>query len=209
VVFPLIEGRGESGAASLVETGERVRRLLTGVPSAVVHGRMPPRERAEAMRAFAAGEVRVLIATTVIEVGVDVPEASWMIIESAERFGLAQLHQLRGRVGRGGTPSRCVALHGPLSDAARRRLDLFAETTDGFVIAQADLEMRGPGDVLGTRQAGLPALRVADPVRDFEWLERARDAVREMLDGLGEEALQDLLRQAEPLLPDGGRPGGG
>ncbi|HYG62961.1 MAG TPA: ATP-dependent DNA helicase RecG [Thermoanaerobaculia bacterium] len=186
VVFPLIEESGQVAAASLTEMGERVRRLLSGIPSAVVHGRMPAAERERAMRAFATGEARVLIATTVVEVGVDVPEATWMVIESAERFGLAQLHQLRGRVGRGTQPSRCLALYGPLSDAARRRLEVFQETTDGFVIAQADLEMRGPGDILGTRQAGLPALRVADPVRDFEWLERARDVVGELLVRLGE-----------------------
>jgi ATP-dependent DNA helicase RecG len=152
----------------------------------------------------------VLIATTVVEVGMDVPEATWMVIESAERFGLAQLHQLRGRVGRGERPSqaaRCVALHGALSEVARRRLEVFQGTTDGFVIAQADLEMRGPGDLLGTRQAGLPALRVADPVRDFEWLERARDATRELLGRLGETALEDLRHRAAPLLPEGGGAG--
>jgi ATP-dependent DNA helicase RecG len=202
IVFPLIEESDQIAAASLAEMGERVKELLAGVPAAVVHGRLPAAERERAMRAFAAGEVRVLIATTVIEVGVDVPEATWMVIESAERFGLAQLHQLRGRVGRGERPSRCVALHGPLSEAARRRLEIFATTTDGFAIAEADLALRGPGDLLGTRQAGLPELRIADPVRDFEWLERARDAARELLAGLDEAALEDLLRRAAPRLGD-------
>jgi ATP-dependent DNA helicase RecG len=119
------------------------------------------------MRHFAAGEVDLLVATTVIEVGVDVPNASLMIIENAERLGLAQLHQLRGRVGRGATASHCVLMYRPpLSERARQRLELMRETTDGFVIAQKDLEMRGPGELLGTRQAGVIDFRIADLARD-------------------------------------------
>jgi ATP-dependent DNA helicase RecG len=150
------------------------------------------------MRAFASGEVRVLLATTVIEVGIDVPEATWMVIEGAERFGLAQLHQLRGRVGRGPGASRCIALAHRPSEEGKRRLSVFAETCDGFRIAEADLAIRGPGDLLGTRQAGLPSFRVADLRRDFEWLERARDDARELLPQLAAPALAALRLKVEP-----------
>ena len=199
VVFPKIEGEPDDAAA--VETmGERVRRFLADWPSAVLHGRMPPAERDEVMRAFARGDVQVLVATTVIEVGVDVPEATWMVVESAERFGLAQLHQLRGRVGRGPRPSRCVALHGKLTEDGARRLGVFAGTTDGFVIAEADLALRGPGELLGTRQAGLPVFRVADLAADFAWLQTARDDARELLPRLDEPALAPLRALVEPRL---------
>jgi ATP-dependent DNA helicase RecG len=197
IVFPLIEGSGEGRAEgraevtaeAVSELGERVRTYLAEFPSAVLHGRIPAEERERVMRAFASGEVRVLVATTVIEVGIDVPEATWMVIESAERFGLAQLHQLRGRVGRGPGASRCIALAHRPSEEGRRRLAVFAGTTDGFRIAEADLEIRGPGDLLGTRQAGLPSFRVADIRRDLLWLERARDDARELLPLLAEPAL--------------------
>ena len=170
-------------------TAERVARAPgSPLPCAVLHGRMDAGERERVVAGFAAGRVRVLVATTVIEVGVDVPEATVMVIESAERFGLAQLHQLRGRVGRSRRPSRCVVLHGKLGDEARRRLDIFAATTDGFAIAEADLEIRGPGDLLGTRQSGLPALRAADLARHGRWLERARDDAEELLARLDEDA---------------------
>jgi ATP-dependent DNA helicase RecG len=183
VVFPLIEGRDEVEAEAVSVLGEQLRTNLAEFPSAVLHGRLPREERERVMRAFAAGEVRVLLATTVIEVGIDVPEATWMVIESAERFGLAQLHQLRGRVGRGERPSRCIALAGTPSREGKRRLEVFAATQDGFRIAEADMEIRGPGDLLGTRQAGLPRFRVADLARDLEWLEKARDDARELLPG--------------------------
>jgi ATP-dependent DNA helicase RecG len=179
VVFPMIEE--SSSAASVEEVGEKLREFLSGIPSAVLHGRMPAPEREEVMRAFAAGEVRVLVSTTVIEVGVDVPEATWMIIESAERFGLAQLHQLRGRVGRGPRPSRCVAIHGKLTEAGERRLEVFASTTDGFRIAEEDLAIRGPGELLGLRQAGLPGFRLARLPEDLDLLLQARDDARDLL----------------------------
>ncbi len=185
VVFPVIEEGVE-------DMGERVREYLSDFPSAVLHGRMPAPERERTMAAFAAGEVRVLISTTVIEVGVDVPEATWMVIESAERFGLAQLHQLRGRVGRGPRPSRCLALHGKLTESGERRLKAFEETTDGFRIAEEDLAIRGPGELLGLRQAGLPGFRIARLPDDLEWLEKARDDAKELLPRLGE---LELLRQ--------------
>ena len=197
VVFPLIEESEEIDAASVEAMGEAVRGFLAEFPSAVLHGRLPAPERERTLRAFAAGEIRVLIATTVIEVGIDIPEATWMVIESAERFGLAQLHQLRGRVGRGSVPSRCVALHGRLSEEGRRRLAVFAETTDGFRIAEADLAIRGPGEMLGTRQSGLPTLRVADLSADEEWLALARDDAKELLDRWDDPDLEALKARVE------------
>jgi ATP-dependent DNA helicase RecG len=181
VVLPLIEASGEVEAAALEREGEEIRRWLDGVATAYVHGRLDHEARSAAMRAFAAGRVRVLIATSVIEVGVDVAAANFLLIESAERFGLAQLHQLRGRVGRGTGEAHCVALHGPLQPEAVRRLELFASTADGFRIAEADLEQRGHGDLEGWRQSGLPRLRAARLDRDLVWLERARADARAML----------------------------
>jgi len=199
VVAPLIEESGRLAAASLEEVEKQVRESLPGLPIAILHGRMPAPERERTMRAFAAGEVQVLVATTVIEVGVDVPEATWMIIESAERFGLAQLHQLRGRVGRGAAQATCVALHGRLSEAARRRLEVFASTLDGFVIAEEDLALRGPGDLMGTRQAGLPTLRAARLPEDWDWLVRARDDARELLGRLDTSALAALGQAVQEI----------
>lgn len=194
VVFPLIEESERVAAESIASMGERVREALGRHRCAVLHGRIPPEEREAMMESFASGEVRVLIATTVIEVGVDVPRATVMIIESAERFGLAQLHQLRGRVGRGRVKSYCIALHGRLGAEAVRRLEVFAASNDGFRIADADLEIRGPGDLLGTRQAGVPLFRVADVVADREWLERARRDAQELVRG------GRPLAVAEPLV---------
>ncbi len=200
VVCPVIEASEALDAASVEEVAERVRKAVAPLPCAVLHGRLDAMERERVVADFAAGRVRVLVSTTVIEVGVDVPEATVMIIESGERFGLAQLHQLRGRVGRGTEESRCVVLHGRLSEEGRQRLGVFEATTDGFEIAEADLEIRGPGDLLGTRQSGLARLRVADLVRDREWVERAREDAREWegrLDGLDElrERVEEIVRR--------------
>jgi len=148
----------------------------------LIHGRMKPDAKAQAMDAFAAGEIAVLVATTVIEVGVDVPNASIMVIEHAERFGLAQLHQLRGRVGRGSAESVCVLLfEEPLTDMAKQRLKVIYEHSDGFEIARQDLQIRGPGEFLGARQSGVPLLRFADLERDIALIEQARDMADELL----------------------------
>jgi ATP-dependent DNA helicase RecG len=153
----------------------------------LLHGRLPADAKDRVMTAFARGEVDVLVATTVVEVGVDVPNATLMVVEHAERFGLAQLHQLRGRVGRGPHASYCVLLYQPpLRDEARERLRVLADSTDGFVIAEKDLALRGPGDFFGTRQAGRPMLRVGDPIRDLEIMERAREQAVAWLDEAGE-----------------------
>jgi ATP-dependent DNA helicase RecG len=144
---------------------------------------MDPSEKAAVMQGFVAGKLQLLVCTTVIEVGVDVPNASLMVIESAERFGLAQLHQLRGRIGRGARESICILLYGePLADTARDRLKVIYENTDGFVIAQRDLEQRGPGEYLGERQSGDPLLRFADLQRDDDLVEMAISAATEMIE---------------------------
>ncbi len=175
VVFPLIEESEKLDLANATSGAERIAARLPGRRVALVHGRMAPEERETRMAEFRDGRIDVLVATTVVEVGVDVPNATLMIVSRAERFGLSQLHQLRGRVGRGPFPSRCLLLaHGPLGRDARRRLSALAKSHDGFVIARMDLEIRGPGELLGRRQSGLPELTFADPLRQPALLEAAR-----------------------------------
>jgi ATP-dependent DNA helicase RecG len=181
VVLPLIEESSGTQAESIEGLGREIERRFSAHRPVVIHGRTDPAERVERMEDFASGRSSLLIATTLIEVGVDVPEATVMIIESAERFGLSQLHQLRGRVGRGREQAECVALHGALSPEASKRLQTFAGTQDGFELAEADLAIRGPGDLLGTRQSGAPALEVADLVRDRRWIELARADARRLV----------------------------
>jgi ATP-dependent DNA helicase RecG len=172
-VCPLVEESEKVDLADVTAAAEWLRDEL-GRPVGLVHGRLPTAERDEVMRAFRSGALGVLVATTVIEVGVDVPAASMMVIEGAERFGLAQLHQLRGRIGRGGGRATCLLVAGARAGDAGDRLAVMAETCDGFKIAEADLRIRGPGEIFGTRQAGLPRLRYADLVRDAELLREAR-----------------------------------
>ena len=148
----------------------------------LVHGRMKAKEKQERMARFSRGEAQLLVATTVIEVGVDVPNATLMVMENAERLGLAQLHQLRGRVGRGGAQSYCLLLYQtPLSQTAKKRLAVMRDTSDGFVIAEEDLKLRGPGEWLGTRQTGDLAFRIADLVRDEALMAPARQVAAELL----------------------------
>ncbi|MGL5949041.1 MAG: ATP-dependent DNA helicase RecG [Aeromonas sp.] len=164
-------------------TASDLQSLLPGVAIGLVHGRMRPLEKQRVMAEFKAGAVQLLVATTVIEVGVDVPNASLMIIENPERLGLAQLHQLRGRVGRGAQASHCVLLyHAPLSKTAQSRLSVLRESSDGFVIAQRDLELRGPGELLGTRQTGLAELKIADLVRDQALIPHVQKMARFIMD---------------------------
>ncbi len=194
-VCPLIdesEAVESSAASALVE---ELRAALPKARVGLIHGRMRAADKEATMRAFKAAELDLLVATTVIEVGVDVPNASLMIVENAERMGLAQLHQLRGRVGRGTAASHCVLLYKPpLGPLARERLGVLRATTDGFAVAQKDLELRGPGEVLGTRQTGVLQLRVADLVRDADLLPR----VIEISDALLEshpERVAPLIRR--------------
>jgi ATP-dependent DNA helicase RecG len=203
VVMPLIEESDRIEAKAVERHVEEIRRFLPELSVGVVHGRIPPEERERTMEAFARGELQVLAATTVIEVGVDVPNASYLVVENAERFGLAQLHQLRGRVGRGRRTSRCVLFYGEGSGLeSRDRLRILSETNDGFRIAEEDLRRRGPGDALGTRQSGVPLFRVGDLVRDQAWMREARDAASALLgsgvDGLFEEP---FFLRTHPLPP--------
>ncbi len=173
-ICPLIEESEEVDFAAAEARYESLRAEF-GEIVGLVHGRMKGAERDEAMARFARGEIRLLVATTVIEVGVDVPEATIMVVEQAERFGLAQLHQLRGRVGRGTQRSTCLLLYrAPLGEAAKRRLAKLRETDDGFEIAEEDLALRGEGEVLGTRQSGLPGFRIARPELHRDLMEAAR-----------------------------------
>ncbi|MBK6597166.1 MAG: ATP-dependent DNA helicase RecG [Proteobacteria bacterium] len=181
-VCPLIEESEELHYQAAEETARQLTEALPEVRVALVHGRMPARAKERAMQEFKAGKIQLLVATTVIEVGVDVPNATLMVIENAERMGLSQLHQLRGRVGRGSLDSSCVLLYrAPLSQIARERLAAIRESNDGFEIAQRDLELRGPGELLGTRQTGLAEMRVADLVRDALLLPAVQAAAETML----------------------------
>ena len=181
-VCTLIDDSDEVVAQAAQTTYEQLSTALPELRIALVHGRMKAVEKQAAMRAFKQGESDLLVATTVIEVGVDVPNASLMIIENAERLGLAQLHQLRGRVGRGATASTCVLMYqAPLSQMAKQRLATMRETNDGFVIAEKDLELRGPGELLGTRQTGLATFRVADLARDAGLLPQVRELADRLL----------------------------
>ena len=181
-VCPMIEESEELRYQAAEETAAALAEALPDVRVGLVHGRMPPRDKERGMHAFKDGKIGLLVATTVIEVGVDVPNATLMVIENAERMGLAQLHQLRGRVGRGAHESDCVLLYGdPLSEVARARLKVIRETNDGFEIARRDLELRGPGELLGTRQTGLADMRVADLVRDADLLPGVQAAAESLL----------------------------
>jgi ATP-dependent DNA helicase RecG len=181
-VCPLIEESEHLDLQNATATHAYLTEALQGHSVGLLHGRMKPAEKAEVMAAFTSGQTSVLVSTTVIEVGVDVPNASLMVIEHAERFGLSQLHQLRGRVGRGAAASVCVLLYGgPLSDTGKARLKAMAETNDGFEIARRDLEIRGPGEFLGARQSGAQLLRFADLSEDIEMVHVARAAAEVML----------------------------
>ncbi len=203
-VCPLIEESEALDLSNATETHQQLSEALNRDPGrpvvvGLLHSRMPPADKKAVMDLFTRGEMAVLVSTTVIEVGVDVPNASLMVIEHAERFGLSQLHQLRGRVGRGAAASACVLMYavgegGRLSDTARERLRAMVETSDGFEIARRDLEIRGPGEFLGARQSGVALLRFADLQTDAEWLEWARRTAPQMLDQHPELAERHLTR---------------
>ncbi|NBT35406.1 MAG: ATP-dependent DNA helicase RecG, partial [Betaproteobacteria bacterium] len=201
-VCPVIEEQQDAERAliALEETAAWLAPML-GERLAVVHGRLSPDQKQQAMARFVSGEARVLLATTVIEVGVDVPQARLMVIDHAERFGLAQLHQLRGRVGRGAGQSTCILLFDePLSEPARERLRALYESDDGFELASRDLALRGPGELLGMRQSGEPSLRFSDLSRDRVWVDYAVRFGAELCEALdSEERLGALAIEAEDL----------
>jgi ATP-dependent DNA helicase RecG len=181
IVYPVIEESEKTDLKAATTMFETLSAgALAGRRVALLHGRIPADDRDEIMRGFRDGKIQVLVATTVVEVGIDVPNASVMVIEHPERFGLSQLHQLRGRVGRGAAESFCILL-GDLSPETRERIELFVRTEDGFEIARADLRLRGMGDLFGERQSGVPTFRVADPLRDEELNSQARDIAEQLL----------------------------
>ena len=188
-VCTLIDESEVLEAQAAADIAEELQRTLPDVKIGLVHGRMKAAEKQEVMRAFKANELHLLVATTVIEVGVDVPNASLMIIENPERLGLAQLHQLRGRVGRGSVASHCVLLyHAPLSKTAQKRLGVLRESNDGFVIAQRDLEIRGPGELLGTKQTGMADFKIADLMRDQRLIPEVQRISRHIHDNFPQHA---------------------
>jgi ATP-dependent DNA helicase RecG len=182
VIYPLVEESEKIDLKDAVTEFEEIKKKFPEYQVGLLHGRMKADEKEEVMNEFRAGRTHILVSTTVIEVGVDVPNANLMIIEHAERFGLSQLHQLRGRVGRGQYKSYCVLmLSYALSDDSLKRAEIIESTNDGFKIAEADLEMRGPGEFLGRRQSGLPGFKLANLVRDLPLLKEARAAAQELL----------------------------
>jgi ATP-dependent DNA helicase RecG len=200
IVCPLVEESDKLAARAATEMHERLQReVLPELSLGLLHGRMTFQQKEGMMDAFRRGQIPILVATSVIEVGIDVPNATVMVVEDAERFGLAQLHQLRGRVGRGSERSYCILISALPTDEARRRIEAIVETNDGFRIAQVDLELRGPGEFFGTRQHGMPDLRVANPIQDAALLEQARQVAGAILDrdaALGmpqHRLLRDLL----------------
>jgi ATP-dependent DNA helicase RecG len=197
IVYPVIEESDSLSVKAATTEFNRWADLLKPAECGLLHGRLAPEERESVMQRFRQGEIRVLIATTVIEVGVDVPNATVMLIENAERFGLAQLHQLRGRIGRGQHQSYCILMTDTKDPLALSKLSVLEKTNDGFEIAEADLRFRGPGDLLGTAQSGLPPLRVADLLQDADLLDEARGIARSILDrdpGLQSTGNQRFLR---------------
>jgi ATP-dependent DNA helicase RecG len=189
-VCPLIDESEEMPYQAAEETCTALAAALSELKVGLVHGRMSSAAKEDTMRRFKEGKIHLLVATTVIEVGVDVPNATLMVGENAERWGLAPLHQLRGRVGRGEHESSCLLLYrAPLSPMARERLEVMRNTNDGFVVARRDLELRGPGELLGTRQTGLAQMRVADLLRDADLLPRVQKAAEQLLTEWPEHAV--------------------
>jgi ATP-dependent DNA helicase RecG len=184
IVFPLIEESAKSDLKNLEDGFEVLREAFPEFRLSKVHGRMKPKDKEEEMQRFVRGETQILVATTVIEVGVNVPNASVMVILEAQRFGLAQLHQLRGRVGRGADQSYCILVTPfKLSEDTRKRIDIMCDTNDGFRIAEADLKLRGPGDLEGTQQSGMAFdLKIADIARDGQIVQMARDEAQKIID---------------------------
>lgn len=203
IVHPLVEESDNMEMDALLSATENYEKLSRSVfkeiPCGLVHGRMPSREKDDVMSRFAAGEIKILFSTTVIEVGVDVPNASLMIIENAERFGLAQLHQLRGRVGRGSHQSYCVLFTNSTGEVAKARMQIMKESTNGFFIAEKDLELRGPGDFFGTQQHGLPQFRVANLYEDMDILRSAQEVAQEVI--RNPKVYSTFLAQVGKMIP--------
>jgi len=198
VVYPVIEESEESELKAAIKMyKEMSKHIFPDLRVGLLHGRLDPDEKENVMKLFQKGEISVLVSTTVIEVGVDVSNATIMVVEHAERFGLSQLHQLRGRIGRGAAKSYCILMTGgKISEEGQRRLDAMARTNDGFQIAELDLELRGPGEFFGTRQAGMPSFQVANLIRDRQILEAAKREAASVLGGPNSEISQQEINRA-------------
>jgi len=181
VVYPHIEENGQTGIKAVLGEYEVLQRTFEQFKVGMLHGRLPPIQKEKVMRSFRAGELRVLLATSIIEVGVDVSNATVMVVESAEQFGLAQLHQLRGRIGRGREDSFCILLAAANAETARQRLRVLEETSDGFRIAESDLQLRGPGELLGQDQSGMPRFRFGELATDMELIQQAKQIACELV----------------------------
>ncbi|MBQ4208729.1 MAG: ATP-dependent DNA helicase RecG, partial [Clostridia bacterium] len=181
LVCPAVEEGETEIAAAVTQAKALSEQVFSAYRVGLLHGKMKPKEKQKIMADFAAGDIQLLVATTVIEVGVDVPNATLMVVENAERFGLSQLHQLRGRVGRGRAKSYCVLLSDAGGDSAKQRLEALCKTNDGFAVADADLRLRGPGDFFGARQHGLPQLHIADLLQDMDTLREAKEASQRVI----------------------------
>ncbi|MBT6120146.1 ATP-dependent DNA helicase RecG, partial [bacterium] len=177
VVYPLVEDSEKLDLKSATEEFEKLSALFSMAKVGLIHGKMKQLEKSEIMQNFKKNEIQILVSTTVIEVGIDVPNSTIMIIRHAERFGLSQLHQLRGRIGRGGNESHCFLIAEPKSENANLRIKAMLDTNDGFKLAEVDMKIRGPGDILGTRQSGLPEFKVASLINDEHLLKTAKEAV--------------------------------
>lgn len=201
VVYPLIEETAVSDMRAATRMAQQLQTPFAGFRVGLLHGQMPPDKKARIMAQFVHGEVHVLVSTIVIEVGIDVPNATIMVVEHAERFGLAQLHQLRGRVGRGTAASTCIVVSDAAAPEAVARLQAFVAVRDGFQLAEKDLELRGPGDILSTRQHGLPELRVANLLTDQPTIQLARQEAQAIVALSADERRRlDLARLTERLL---------
>jgi ATP-dependent DNA helicase RecG len=207
VISPLIEESEKLDLQNAMDVHAQLSHYFAGKYNVgLMHGRLPSREKEDVMQRFSRGDIHVLVSTTVVEVGVNVPNASVMVIYDAERFGLAQLHQLRGRVGRGAEQSYCILIADPKSEIGKERMRIMTETNDGFEVARRDLELRGPGDFFGTKQSGLPEFKVADVVQDYRMLEVARQEAADIVgrpafwDGPEYASLRRYLQQDERFL---------
>jgi ATP-dependent DNA helicase RecG len=200
VVYPVIEESETQAMKAAAKMHEHLSQVVfPDLHVGLLHGKLSPAEKETAMEKFQRGETQILVSTTVIEVGVDVPNATVMLIEQAERFGLAQLHQLRGRVGRGAEQSFCILVTGKLNQTARERIRTLVESNDGFYIAEMDMKLRGPGEFFGTKQSGLPVLAIGNILRDADILEIARNEAAAFV---AHPPAEDDLRKAVTFLRD-------
>ena len=201
IVCPLVEETEKSDLQNAVELSEKLKKMFPDFEIGLVHGRMKPKDKDAVMEGFASGRIKILVSTTVIEVGVNVPNANIMVIENAERFGLSQLHQLRGRVGRGSGQAYCILFAHGSSEVTKKRMETMCLSNDGFYISEQDLQLRGPGDFFGTRQHGLPEMKIANLFEDGDILKQAQEAAAEIIaEGLDKYPL--LKKRCDKVLTD-------